>query len=77
MDARWSALTERPPPEAQRALWTVGHVMLGVGWVISIALAVFGLVTGVSLLGIAFVLSIPLFFTIVGALYRRPAFWQR
>ena len=65
-------LTTPPTPEAQRALWRTAYVLLGVGWVLIVAVSVLALATGGKPLGILFLLGIGVFFTIVVLLFRRP-----
>ncbi|HMJ78695.1 MAG TPA: hypothetical protein VK507_22115 [Iamia sp.] len=71
-DSPADVLTSRPPPEAQRVLWLVTYVSLGVGWVLIVAVSILALATGGNPAGILFLVGLGVFFTVVVVLFRRP-----
>lgn len=71
------ALSTRTPPEAQRVLWRTAYVLLGVGWVLVVAVSALALATGGKPVGILFLVGIGVFFTIVVMLFRRPPLVSR
>jgi hypothetical protein len=71
------SLTEPLPPDAQRSLWRVANVLLAVAWVLAIGVSILALATGGNPAGVLFIIGIPLFFTLVGVLFRRPPLIHR